>query len=152
MRIKKNNSLMIRFLIPVMVAMGIICALSKFSYASDKLKPGSRFKIMRKVYLKAVYDNIDNKQLNKESASAYLLTKRHAMKSEVAFQCEVLSGTIITILGPAPKKWYLFFYANRYFVQLDPDFSRGLDVILVLNRGLEGDLDGLNPELFRRLE
>jgi len=107
---------------------------------------------MKKVYLKAVYDNPNKKQLTKETASTYLLAKRHAMKSEVAFQCEVQAGTIITILGPAPKKWYLFFYADRYFVQLDQDFSRGLDVILVLNRGLEGNLDGLNPELFRRLE
>ncbi len=143
---------MIRFLIPTMVAMGIVCTLNGFGYASDKLKPGSRFKIMKKIYLKAVYDNPNNKQLNKDLASAYLLTKRHAMKSEVAFQCEILTGTTITILGPAPKKWYLFFYANRYFVQLEPDFSRGLNVILVLNRGLEGDLEGLNPELFRRLE
>ena len=42
-------------------------------------------------------------------------------------------------------------FANRYFVRLDPDLSRGLDIILELNRGIEGSLDGLNPELFERL-
>ncbi len=44
-----------------------------------------------------------------------------------------------------------FFIANQYFIQLDPDLSRGLDVELELNRGIEGSLDGLNPELFERL-
>ena len=69
---------------------------------------------------------------------------------EVAFQCEVPVGTIMTIIGPAPKAWHLPFLANRYFVRLDPDLSRGLDVVLELNRGIEGSLDWLNPELFNR--
>jgi hypothetical protein len=70
----------------------------------------------------------------------------------VAFQYEVPAGTIMTIVGSAPKVWSLPFFADRYFVQLDPDLSRGLDVILELNRGIEGNLDGLNPELFGRQE
>jgi len=70
--------------------------------------------------------------------------------TEVAFQCEVPAGTIMTIIGKAPKVWHLPFLANRYFVQLDPDLSRGLDIVLELNRGLEGNLDGLNSELFNR--
>jgi len=56
----------------------------------------------------------------------------------------------MTIVGPAPKVWHLPFFSSRYFVRLDPDPSLGLDVILELNRGIEGNLDGLNPELFDR--
>ena len=57
----------------------------------------------------------------------------------------------MTIISPAPKRLSLPFYANRYFVRLDPiDEHSEIDVILELNRGMEGSLDGLNPELFSR--
>jgi hypothetical protein len=58
----------------------------------------------------------------------------------------------MTIISLAPKVWYLPFSAKRYFVRLDPDVSRGLNIELSLDRGLEGILDGLNPELFVRLK
>jgi hypothetical protein len=70
---------------------------------------------------------------------------------EVAFQRIVPVGTIMTTIGPAPKRAPLPFFANRYFVLLDPtDLPSELDIILELNRGIEGSLDGLNPELFIR--
>ena len=98
----------------------------------------------------AVYDSLNNRQISRETARAYLHSKEYAQKSWVAFQCEVPVGTIMTIIGLAPKSWYRPFSANRYFVRLDPDQSRGLDVELELNRGIEGSLDGLSPELFSR--
>lgn len=122
------------------------------SYASEQPQPGNRYKIIRPVYLMAVYDSLNNRQVSRETARAYLHSMRYYEKASVAFQCEVPAGTIMTIIGPAPKAWYLFFSANQYFVRLDPDLSRGLDVILQLDRGVEGSLDGLNPELFSRLE
>lgn len=55
------------------------------------------------------------------------------------------------IIGPAPKRVSLPFFANRYFVRLDPaDLPSEIDIILELYRGIEGSLDGLNPELFSR--
>lgn len=122
------------------------------SYASEELQPGNRYKIIRPVYLMAVYDSLNNRQVSRETARAYLHSMRYYEKASVAFQCEVPAGTIMTILGPAPKVWHLPFLANRYYVRLDPDLSRGLDVVLELNRGIEGNLDGLNPELFSRDE
>jgi hypothetical protein len=119
-------------------------------YASEELQPGSRYKIVRPVYLAATYDSLNNRKLSRETARAYLEPMRYYKKAEVAFQVEVPAGTIMTIVGPAPKVWHLPFFASRYFVQLDPDLSRGLDIILELNRGIEGSLDGLNPELFGR--
>ena len=70
---------------------------------------------------------------------------------EVAFQRKVPVGTIMTITGSAPKVWHLPFLADRYFVRLEPDLSRGLDVILELNSGIDGSLDGMNPAIFSRL-
>ncbi|GEM_PF-2378082 len=119
------------------------------SYA-EELQPGNRYKIIRPVYLVAEYYSLNNRQVSRETARAYLESMLTYKKSWVAFQCEVPVGTIMTIIGQAPKVWHLPFFANRYFVRLDPDLSRGLDVILELNRGIEGSLDGLNPELFSR--
>ncbi len=122
------------------------------SFASEELQPENRYKIIRPVYLMAVYDSLNNRQVSRETARAYLHSMRYYEKASVTFQCEVPAGTIMTIIGPAPKVWHLPFLANRYFVRLDPDLSRGLDVILELNRGIEGNLDGLNSELFSRYE
>jgi len=127
------------------VSSTIFCDLS---YASEQPQLGNRYKIIRPVYLMAVYDSLNNRQVSKETARAYLHSMRYYKKSSVAFQCEVPVGTIMTIIGQVPKVWYLLFSANQYFVRLDPDLSRGLDVILQLDRGVEGSLDGLNPELF----
>ncbi|MEQ1664703.1 MAG: hypothetical protein ABL927_04940 [Bdellovibrionales bacterium] len=69
-------------------------------------------------------------------------------KSFVAFQCVVPIGSKVTIIKPVEKAWYDFYSSTRYYVQLNSDLSRGLDVILELNRGLEGTLDGLNPYFF----
>lgn len=119
-------------------------------YASQELQPGSRYKIIRPLYLMAEYYSLNNRQVSRETARAYLESRQTYKKSWVAFQCEVPAGTIMTIIGPAPKVWHLPFFADRYFVHLDPDPSRGLDVILELNRGIEGSLDGLNPKFFSR--
>lgn len=125
----------------------IFCGIS---YASEQPKSGNRYKIIRPVYLMAVYDSLNNRQVSRETARAYLHSMRYYEKASVAFQCEVPVGTIMSIISPAPKVWYLPFLANRYFVRLDPDLSRGLDVVVELDRGIEGSLDGLNPELFSR--
>jgi len=59
----------------------------------------------------------------------------------------------MTIIGSEPKIWFLPFLGKRYFVLLEPDLSRGLDVMLDLdNIGIEGNLDGLNPDIFLKIE
>lgn len=97
-----------------------------------------------------VFDSLNDRRISKDTARAYLHDERYANKSIVAFQDEVPAGTIMTIIGPAPKVWHLFFFPDRYFVKLKPDLSRGLDIIIELNRGMEGNLDGLNSKIFVR--
>lgn len=126
----------------------IFCGIS---YASEQPQPGNRYKIIGPVYLSGIYLNLDNRKLNKQAAFGSLTAVQFS-GPEVGFQCKVPVGTIMTIISPAPKRLPLFFYANRYFIKLDPDLSRGLDVVLELNRGIEGTLEGLNPEIFSRME
>ena len=121
------------------------------SYAEEP-QPGNRYKIIRPVYLQAAYYSLGDRRISRETARAYLESARIPQRSWMAFQCEVPAGTTMTIIGPAPKVWHIPFFPSRYFVRLNPDPSQGLDVILELNRGIEGNLDGLNPELFDRQE
>jgi len=128
------------------VSSTIFCGIS---YASEQIQAGNRYKIIGPVYLSGIYRNLNNRQLNKQAAVG-TLTAVQFSGPEVGFQCKVPVGTIVTIIAPAPKRFPLFFLANQYFIRLDPDLSRGLDVELELNRGIEGSLYGLNPELFSR--
>lgn len=127
----------------------IFCSIS---YASERLQSGNRYKIVGPVYLSGIYRDLNNRQLNKQMAVGSLTAVRFS-GPEVAFQHKVPVGTTMTIIGPAPKRLPLPFFASRYFVRLDTtDLPIELDIILELNRGVEGNLDGLNPELFSRLE
>jgi hypothetical protein len=142
-------------IVPIVIALTLLTLIGTIfcdlSYASEKPQPSNRYKIVGPVYLSGIYLKLNNRQLNKQSAVGSLTAVQFS-GPEVAFQCKVPIGTIMTIIGPAPKRFPLFFIANRYFVKLDRDLSRGLEVELELNRGIEGSLDGLNPELFSRLE
>jgi hypothetical protein len=120
------------------------------SYASEEIQPGNRYKIVGTMYLSGVYRNLNIRKLNRQMAVGSLTAVRFS-GPEVAFQHIVPVGTIMINVGPAPKRVSLPFFANRYFVRLDPtDMPSELDIILELNRGIEGSLDGLNPELFSR--
>lgn len=152
MRIIKSKSLLLRSIFVLTLLFGINTFICRINYASEKPQPKNKYKIIRPVYLMAVYNNKKEKQINKKTAQAYLHDERYADRTFVAFQCEVPAGAVMTIVGSAPKVWPLFFLPNRYFIQLDPDYSRGLDIIIELNRGIEGSLDGMNPEIFTRLE
>lgn len=123
---------------------------SELTYATEGPQPGTQYTIVRPLYLMAAFDSLNDRRLSKETARAYLHSTRYYERSFVAFQVEVPVGTIMTILSPAPKLRHLPFAANRYFVKLEPDPSRGLDVVLELNRGIEGSVDGLNPKIFER--
>lgn len=128
----------------------VIFLLSCTGYAKG-LTEGNEYKIIKPVYLIANYNSRSNKTVSKETAEAFLAPNLRAQKSYTAFQSEVPRGTIMTIIGKAPKPWYLYFQGEMYFVKLDPDLSQGLDIIIQLDRGIEGNLDGLNSEIFERM-
>lgn len=148
MQINILNNEIVRVIIVFTLLTLISTNFCSLSYAGEYPQPGNRYKIIGPVYLSGIYLKLNNRQLSKHSAVGSLTAVQFS-GPEVGFQCKVPVGTIMTIIGPAPKRFPLFFIANQYFIKLDPDLSRGLDVELELNRGIEGSLDGLNPELFR---
>jgi hypothetical protein len=122
------------------------------SYLREELRPGMRYRIVQPIYLVAVYNSLNNRKLGRETARAYLESEKYAIKSEIAFQIKISPGTNMIIVSSAKRVWHLPNLVDQYIVHLDPDPSHGLDVVLDLDRGLEGNLDGLNPALFARLE
>ncbi|MDP1638622.1 MAG: hypothetical protein Q8K74_09060 [Candidatus Nitrotoga sp.] len=146
---KKLNYAIVRATIAFTLCTVIGTIFCGSSYASEQPQSGNRYKIVGPVHLSGVYRNLNNRQLNRQMAFESLTAVRFS-GPEVAFQRIVPAGTIMTIVGAAPKRVPLPFFAKRYFIRLDPDLSLGLDVVLKLNRGIEGSLDGLNPELFSR--
>lgn len=119
--------------------------------AGDGPQPGNRYKIIGPAYAIGVYRDLNNRQLNREQSWVSLSPVR-VSGPEIAFLQNVPLGTTMIIVDHAPKRTTLPFFASRYFARLDPDLSRGLDVVLELNRGIEGDLDGLNLEVFQRYD
>ena len=117
----------------------------------DSLVAGQKYKITKPMFLIGEYKSRKNKTVSKETAIAYLEASDRAKMSYTAFEVQVAADSIMTILGPAEKPWYLYFHADQYFVKLEPDLSQGLDTMIFLDRGLDGDLDGLNPDLFTKM-
>jgi len=118
--------------------------------SNEELKLGAKYEIIRSVYLEGVYDSLNNRKLSRETARAYINAVKYANRSEVAFQVKIPAGTIMTIVSSVKKVWHIPYIVDQYSVKITPDLSRGLDVVLSVDRGLEGDLDGLNPQVFRR--
>ncbi len=114
-------------------------------------KAGDKYKIIKPIHLRGEYIGKKEKVINKKTVMAHLSSTKLAKRRFTIFQTEVPKGTVMTIIGKAPKPWYLYFQGEKYFVKLAPDLSRGLDVKISLGTGLEGDLDGLNPEFFERM-
>lgn len=132
------------------IAMLASLAFSLCCRASEGPETGARYITIKPIYISVVFESLNNRHISKQTARGYLQLVRTYKTSWIAFQDEVPADTIIEILGPAPKVWRLPFMADRYFVRLDPDLSRGLDVVLTLDRTFEGNLDGLNPAIFTR--
>jgi hypothetical protein len=117
-----------------------------------QLQSGASYRIVRQVYLMAVYESMDERRAGKGAAVAYLQPEQYAKTRWVAFQCEVPAGTTMKIIGPAPPARDLLRSYDAYYVQLAPDPSRKLDVIVQLFKGFASASGGLSAEFFERID
>ena len=113
---------------------------------------GKKYKLIKPIYIMGEYKDIGNKMISKETARAFLKTVKLAKRNFTAFQAEVPTGTVITIVKQTNKPWYLYFNSDYYLVTLDPDISRGIEVELPLDNSFKGSLDGLNSEIFQNMD
>lgn len=120
--------------------------------ADVRLQPGASYKLMRSAYLTALYESMEDKWAGKGAARAYLQPERYAKTRWVAFQIEVPAGTVMRIVRPAPPAKDLLRRYDAYYVHLDPDPSRQLNVIVQLFRGFADTSGGLSPVFFERID
>ena len=135
----------------VILAAWPIVAYRNNAHAAERPQAGGRYKIVGPVYVMVTYNSLNDRRVTKETATGFLHSKLYYKKAEVALQELIAPGTIMTIVGPAPKRWPQFLFSEKFLVRLEPiAVPSGLDLILALDRGIGGSLDGLNPELFSR--
>lgn len=136
------------------VFLQLLCAafLIDVCIAADDPPVAHQYRVIKPIYLMGVYNSLNDRRIAPDAASAYLNIRRYYDTVWVAFQDEVPIGTIISVTAIAPRKLWSVFSDPRYLVRLEPDISRGLEVILRLDAGLEGSLDGLNPSLFQLVQ
>lgn len=144
---RKFDCLRMAWLVSIMLVVTSCSANS----SGEMLTLGAKYEIVRPVYLVGAYNSLNDRELSPERATAYIYAVKMAERSFTAFQVEVPAGTVMTVVSSATRKIHLPYIVDQYQVQLTPDLSRGLDVSLSLDRGLEGDLDGLNSQIFRRI-
>jgi hypothetical protein len=137
----------------VLPAVFVAIMIGSTSAVADAIRPqlGATYKIVRPIYLMAVYESMDEKLAGRGAVRAYLQPERYAKTRWVAFQCKVPAGTVMTIIRPAPSAKDLWNRYDAYYVQLDPDPSRQLDVIVQLFRGFGDASGGLSAEFFERV-
>ena len=120
--------------------------------SGEELTLGAEYEFVKPAYLVGAYNSLDEKELTPEKATAYLHTVKVARRSYTAFRVEVPAGTVMTVASSAERVLHLPYFVDQYRVRLTPDPSRGLDVLLSLDRGFEGGLDGLNSQIFKRID
>lgn len=151
MQVNPVRRLLIRGAVPSVV-FRVTLMRSASAIAGDvQLQPGTSYKIVRPVYLMAVYESVAEKAAEKGAALAYLQPERYAKTRWVAFQCKVPAGTVMRVVGPAPPARDLWHRYDAYYVHLQPDPSRQIDVIVQLFRGFADASGGLSPEFFERM-
>ena len=139
---------------PILFLLGLVFTIlaGYLSYKPSDLPIGSKYKLLEPVYIMGVYDSLNEKLISASTAKAYLHKHEYYEKSHVAFQDVIPESSIITIVNEYRGSWYLALYEESYVVSVEPDMSRGLEVILVLDRGMEGDGGGVNPAIFEIVE
>jgi hypothetical protein len=134
-----------------LVSLGILTRPVAVLAGDVGVQVGNTYKITRPVYLMAVYESIDAARAARATL-AYLRPEPYAKTRWTAFQCEIPAGTVITIVRPAPPGKDLWHRFGAYYVRLEPDTSRGLDVIVELFKGFAGESGDLSKEFFERID
>jgi hypothetical protein len=151
MRLSLLGRLSIRYALLSVVFLATLMESGSLMAGDAQLQSGASYKIVRPIYLMAVYESMDEKRAGKGAGVAYLQPERYANTRWVAFQCEVPTGTTMKIIGPAPPAKDLLRSYDAYYVHLAPDPSRKLDVIVQLFKGFAGASGGLSAEFFERM-
>lgn len=144
-RTKPSVHVLLSFSIVLLTA-----TLSSHGHASSgdaELRAGQRCEVVGPLYAHGVTDDLGSKKISLVSVVPLRLSG-----PEIVFRRVVPIGSLLTIVGEAPRKPLQFLYPARYIAQISElDAPAGVPVVIDLSRGIEGKPNMLNPEIFRPL-
>lgn len=114
---------------------------------NNDLKIGQKYEIVGELYAHSVCDD-----LNTRKVSIIILEKLRLSGPEIISRKLVPTGSVLTVVDKAPKKFFAFLYPDRYVVRVNTiDSPAGIPVVIDLSRGIEGKSTALNPLIFKPL-
>lgn len=114
---------------------------------SNDLLTGQKYQIVGQLYAHNVSDDLKSR-----TVSTVTLVPLRLTGPEIISRKLVPKGSVLTIVGKAPKKAFAFLYPDRYIVSINTvDAPTGVPVVIDLSRGIEGKSTVLNPQIFQLL-
>ncbi|MGC4095675.1 MAG: hypothetical protein QM706_01040 [Nitrospira sp.] len=108
---------------------------------------GHTYEIVGELYAHSVADDLNSRVVSFISLVPLRLTGPEIISRQL-----VPTGSILTIVEKAPKRFFAFLYPDRYMVRVDTiDAPAGIPIVIGLSRGIEGKSTVLNPLIFKPL-
>ena len=113
----------------------------------DEVTIGQQYEIVGELYAHSVVDDLNSRVVSFISLIPLRLTG-----PEIISRHLVPTGSILTIIEKAPKRFFAFLYPDRYIVRVNTiEAPAGISIVIGLSRGVEGKSTALNPLIFRPL-
>ncbi len=114
---------------------------------NDEALIGQQYEIVGELYALSVADD-----LNSRVVSFIELVPLRLRGTEIITRQVVPTGSILTIVEKAPKRFLAFLYPDRYIVRVNTiEAPAGILIVIDLSRGIEGKSTALNPLIFKPL-
>lgn len=114
---------------------------------NDELRSGQKFEIVGELYAHRVCDDLSSREV-----SIISLVPLRLSGPEIISRQLVPIGSLLTIIGKAPERFFAFIYPDRYIVQVNTiSAESGIPIVLDLSRQIEGKSTTLNPKIFKPL-
>ena len=114
---------------------------------NDDVRIGQKYEIVGELYAHSVADD-----LNSRVVSFISLVPLRLSGPEIISRQLVSTGSILTIVEKAPKRFFAFLYPDRYIVRVNTiEAPAETPIVIGLSRGIEGKSTALNPLIFKPL-
>ena len=142
----KHIPIGLRWLLVLLIALSSALE-ANTAAGNDDAMIGQKYEIVGELYAHRVADD-----LNSRVMSIIDLVPLRLRGPEI-ISCQLVpTGSILTIVGKAPKRLFAFLYTDRYIVRVDTlDAPAGISTVIDLSRGIEGKSTALNPLIFKPL-
>lgn len=142
----KYISVCARWLVALLIALSSPLE-ANTAAGNDEAIIGQKYEIIGELYAHSVADDLNSRVVSFISLVPLQLTGPEIISRQL-----VPTGSILTIVGKAPKRLFAFLYPDRYVVRVNTiEAPAGIPIVIGLSRGIEGKSTALNPLIFKPL-